>query len=141
MCGGYWTRHCGVVSFTDVICGACPAVEELAARGTLIASLREENEALRVKVAALAEIAFGGSERRGGKGRDADEELGDRDDDSSGADGDLGAPGPVTNDSADAEGGGDGDGDGLGDGDGDGAMGRKGRRGQRRGAAGHGRRR
>jgi len=141
VCGGYWTRHCGVVSFTDVICGACPAVEELAARGTLIASLREENEALRVKVAALAEIAFGGSERRGGKGRDADEELGDRDDDSSGADGDLGAPGPVTNDSADAEGGGDGDGDGLGDGDGDGAMGRKGRRGQRRGAAGHGRRR
>jgi len=125
VCGGYWTRHCRVVSFTAVICAACPAVEELAARDTLIASLREENEALRVKVAALAEIAFGGSERRGGKGRDADEELGDRDDDSSGAEGDLGAPGPVTDDGADGEG----------------ATGRKRRRGQRRGAAGHGRRR
>jgi len=79
-----------------VICWACPAVEELAARDTLIASLPEENEALRVKVATLAEIAFRGSERRANKGRDADEELGDRDDDSSGADGDLGAPGPVS---------------------------------------------
>jgi len=108
-----------------VACATCPAIEELTAKDTLIASLREENEALRAKVAALAEIAFGGSERRGGKGRDADEELGDRDDDSSGAEGDLGAPGPVTDDSADGEG----------------ATGRKRRRGQRRGAAGHGRRR
>jgi len=108
-----------------VLCATCPAIEELTARDTLIASLREENEALRAKVAALAEIAFGGSERRGGKGRDADEELGDRDDDSSGAEGDLGAPGPVTDDGADGEG----------------ATGRKRRRGQRRGAAGHGRRR
>jgi len=33
-----------------VVCAACPAVEELTARDTLIASLREENEALRVKV-------------------------------------------------------------------------------------------
>jgi len=102
-------REARVCSFTGVVCAACPAIEELTARDTLIASLREGNEALRVKVAALAEIAFGGSERRGGKGRDADEELGDRDDDSSGADssgaeGDLRAPGPVTDDSADGEG-------------------------------------
>jgi transposase len=113
-----------------VVCATCPAIEELTARDALIAALGEGNEALRVKVAALAEIAFGGSERRGGKGRDADEELGDRDDDSSGADssgaeGDLRAPGPVTDDGADGEG----------------ATGRKRRRGQRRGAAGHGRRR
>lgn len=46
-----------------------------------------------MKVAALAELAFGGSERRSGKGRGADEELGERYDDSSGADGGLGAPG------------------------------------------------
>lgn len=120
-----WTREARVCSFTGVLCATCPAIEELTAKDAVIAALGEENEVLRAKVAALAEIAFGGSERRGGKGRDADEELGDRDDDSSGAEGDLGAPGPVTDDGADGEG----------------ATGRKRRRGQRRGAAGHGRRR
>jgi len=108
------------------MCWASPAVEELAARDALIASLREENEALRVKVATLAEIAFRGSERRANKGGDADEELGERDDDSSGANGDLGAPGLVTDDRPDKVG--------------DGATGKKRRRDQRRGADGHGRR-
>jgi len=70
-----------------VACATCPAIEELTAKDAVIAALGEGNEAPRVKVAALAEIAFGGSERRGGKERDADEELGDRDDDSSGPDG------------------------------------------------------
>lgn len=120
-----WTREARVCSFTSVLCATCPAIEELTAKDAVIAALGEENEVLRAKVAALAEIAFGGSERRGGKGRDAQEELGDRDDDSSGAEGDLGAPGPVTDDGTDGEG----------------ATGRKRRRGQRRGAAGHGRRR
>jgi len=72
-------RQARVCSFTGVLCATCPAIEELTAKDAVIAALGEENEALRVKVAALAEIAFGGSERRGGKGRDADEELGDLD--------------------------------------------------------------
>jgi hypothetical protein len=51
-----WTREARVCSFTGVLCATCPAIEELTARDTLIASLREENEALRAKVAALAEM-------------------------------------------------------------------------------------
>ncbi len=85
-------------------------------------------------MAALAEIAFGGSDRRGANGRDGDEDLGDLGDDCSGAEGDAGeAPGPVCGD-------GTGDGTGVGS-DGDESAGRKRRRGQRRGVAGHGRRR
>jgi len=102
-----WTRACGVVGFTDVICGSCAAVEELAARDALIASLREENEALRVKVAALAEIAFGGSERRGAKGSDSDEELrglGDEGPRDEGEAGEEGAPGAACDADADADG-------------------------------------
>jgi len=121
---GYSTRRIGLVAFVDVICGSCPAVEELAARVALVVSLREENDALRVKVkvAALAEIAFGGSGRHGGRGHDSLGDLGDRGDESSGADRDGKAPGLVADDSADADA----------DADADGASGKR-RRGQRRG--------
>ena len=107
--------------------------EELAAADALVGSLREENEALRVKVAALVEIAFGGSERRGADNRpDAEEGLGGLGDDC--PDEEREATGPV---------GEDGPCDGTGSDGGGGGAGRGGerRRGQRRGVAGHGRRR
>jgi len=62
-----WTREARVCSFTGVVCATCPAIEELAAKDAVIAGLQEDNDALRAKVAALAEIAFGGSERRSGQ--------------------------------------------------------------------------
>lgn len=81
---------------------------------------------LRAKVAALAEIAFGGSERRGGAGRDDDGDLDDLDDHCPAGEGDAGKPpGPVAGS----------------DGEVGGAAGGKRRRGQRHGAPGHGRRR
>jgi len=99
-------------------------IEELAAKDTSLAALQEENDVLRAKVAALAEIAFGGSERRGGTGRDDDGDLGDLDDECSGGEEDAGEPpGPAAGSDAEA---------------GSEAGGTR-RRGQRRGAPGHGR--
>ena len=61
-----------------------PAFEELAAKDAALAALHEENDVLRAKMAALAEMAFGGSERRGAQGRDGEGGLGDLDDGCSG---------------------------------------------------------
>ncbi|MCL5445477.1 MAG: hypothetical protein M1121_05405 [Actinobacteria bacterium] len=94
-------------------------IEELAARDASLAALKEENDALRAKVAALAEIAFGGSERRGGTGREGDRDLEDLDDEYSAGEGDARDTKPP---------------DGS-----DGEAGDTPRRGQRRGAPGHGR--
>jgi hypothetical protein len=59
----------------------------LAARDVPIVSLREENDRLRAKVAMLAEIAFGGSERRRAKGHNSDEGVRDLGDDFSDTEG------------------------------------------------------
>lgn len=133
--GGTGHASAGPLTSTDVICGSCPVVEELAAADALVASLREENaslreanESLRVKVAALVEIAFGGSERRGANNRpDAQERLGDLGDDCADEGAGDGA-GPEARDGSGGEDAASGPGD-------------KRRRGQRRGARGHGRRR
>jgi transposase len=109
-----------------VLCASCPATEELAAKDASLVALQEENDVLRAKVAALAEIAFGGSERRGGAGRDEDRDLDDLDDDCSAGEGDAGEPpGPAPGN----------------DGEAGGTRGGTRRRGQRHGAPGHGRRR
>jgi hypothetical protein len=121
-------REARVCSFTGVVCATCPAIEELTAKDAAIAALGEENDALRAKVAALAEIAFGGSERRGDQGRDDAGDLEDLDDD---VPGDGAGPGDAPGPSSGAGG----------DESGDGAQGAKGRRGQQRGSRGHGRRR
>ena len=107
-----------------VLCASCPAIEELAAKDARLVALQEENDVLRAKVAALVEIAFGGSERRGGAGRAEDGDLDDLDDDCSPGEGDAGEPsGPASDSEAEAD---------------DEAGGTR-RRGQRRGAPGHGR--
>lgn len=117
-----WTRSAEAGSFIDVLCASCPVIEELAAKNASLAALQEENDVLRAKAAALAEIAFGGSERRGGTGRDNDGNLDDLDDECSGGEGDAGdPPGPAAGS--------------------DGEAGGARRRGQQRGAPGHGRRR
>ncbi len=115
-----WTRSAEAGSFTDVLCASCPVIEELAAKDASLAALQEENDVLRAKAAALAEIAFGGSERRGGTGRDDDGDLGDLGDECSGGEGDAGEP-PRPAEDSDSEAGG------------------TRRRGQRAGARGHGR--
>jgi len=94
-------------------------IEELVAKDAAFGALKEENDVLRAKVAALAEIAFGGSERRGGTGRDDDGDLGDLGDECLGGEGGEESPGP-------AEGS-------------DGEAGGTRRRGQHCGAPGHGR--
>lgn len=109
-----------------MLCASCPATEELAVKDAGLSALQEENDLLRAKVAALAEIAFGGSERRGGTGRDDDCDPGDVDDDCSADEGDAREPpGPAAGSDA---------------GTGGVARGTR-RRGQRHGARGHGRRR
>ena len=107
-----------------MLCASCPAIEELAGKDASLAALQEENDVLRGKVAALAEIAFGGSERRGTTGRDDDRDLGDLDDECSAGEGDAGEP-PGSTAGSDGEAGSE-------------AGGAR-RRGQRRGAPGHGR--
>ena len=129
-----WTRESELCSFTGVVCASCPAMEGLAAKDAAIAALQEkltvlgeENDALRAKVAALGEIAFGGSERHGGPRRDDDGALGDLDDDCSGGEDREEPPGPDSGTDGEA-----GNGEEKADGR---------RRGQRRGRSGHGRRR
>ena len=106
-----------------VVCETCPAIEQLAARDELIESLQGENAALRAKVAALAEIAFPHSERKDRAPGDDDLAGGDEvpgDDEPAGDAGEPARTGGV-------EGGAD--------------ESFVPRRGQRRGAPGHGRRR
>ncbi len=97
--------------------------EELAAKDAAISVLREENDVLQAKLAALAQIAFGGSERRSSAGRDDDAGLGDLNDESLGDDEDnqdsCEPPGPPEDSENEAR--------------------DKRRRGQQRGSTGHGR--